>query len=88
MATAAVAATCAACMINCQFGPPPMAFSGTTTISPGCKTLFMAFPMNNPLELELITVPSARITNAAPLFASCVGPPACERYHLALLLGR
>src|SRR5215470_10849239 len=71
----------------CQFGPPPMAFSGTTTASPGRSAAFRESPANR-LFLPPITDPSARITNMSFLFARVVGHPAWPRYHFALLPGR
>src|ERR1700686_825278 len=66
---------------------PPIARSGTTTESPGCKAVLKEVPLNK-LLLELITEPSARITKAPFLFPSSVAPPAWLRYHAALLPGR
>src|SRR5437868_10154307 len=67
--------------------PPPIAFSGTITVSPGCSTEFNDRPAHK-LSFEPITDPSPRITKIAFLFAIVVGPPACSRYHFALFPDR
>src|SRR6202044_490181 len=80
-------ATCAAVNKFVQFVPPPIAFSGTTTESPGCRTALIALPLQKS-SFAPITEPSARITKIAFLLASCVGPPDWPRYHRALFPGR
>src|ERR1700688_349580 len=67
--------------------PPPIAFSGTTTVSPGCKTALSEGP-DHKLAFAPMTEPSARITKIAFLFATAVGPPDWLRYHFALFPGR
>src|SRR6266403_1473799 len=80
-------ATCVARNTVCHWMPPPIAFSGTTTESPGCSTASSDFP-DHKLSFAPITDPSARITKIAFLSATVVGPPAWLRYHFALLPGR
>src|SRR6266436_4352270 len=80
-------ATCAAKNTVDHCTPPPIAFSGTTTVSPGCNTAFNEFP-DHKLSFAPTTDPSARITKIAFLSATVVGPPAWLRYHFALLPGR
>src|SRR5256885_2725000 len=80
-------AICVARNTVCHCTPPPMAFSGTTTVSPGCSTALNEGP-DHRLSLAPITDPSARITKMAFLSATVVGPPAWLRYHFALLPGR
>src|ERR1700747_2036133 len=80
-------ATCAARKPVHPCTPPPIAFSGTTTVSPGCNTAFNDFP-DHKLSFAPITDPSARITKIAFLSAIAVGPPPWLRYHFALLPGR
>src|SRR3984957_12151089 len=87
IALATDAAVCAARKTFCHWMPPPNAFSGTTSVSPGCSTPDIESPENT-LFREPITEPSARITKIAFLLASCVGPPDWPRYHFALLPGR
>src|SRR5260370_39368773 len=80
-------AICADCMINAQLRPPIFgAFSGTTIMSPARKVALIGSPPHQPVLLFFAasTDPSARITKAAFLSASCVTPPAWLRYHLAL----
>src|SRR6266478_2009066 len=67
--------------------PPPIAFSGTTTVSPGCSTALSELP-DHRLSFAPITDPSARITKMDFLSANLVGPPPWLRYHFALLPGR
>src|SRR6202030_3772255 len=67
--------------------PPPIAFSGTTTVSPGCNTALRERP-DHKLSFAPITEPSARITKIAFLLATAVGPPDWVKYHLALFPGR
>src|SRR3974377_2293033 len=71
----------------CDWSPPPIAFSGTTTVSPGCSDVPNESPIQR-LFFTPTTEPSARITKIAFLLASVVGPPDWPRYHLALLPGR
>src|SRR5271154_780311 len=76
-------ATCAARNTVCHCMPPPMAFSGTTTVSPGRNSAFKESPPHSPW-LEPRTEPSARITKIAFLLANWVGPPDWPRYQFAL----
>src|ERR1700735_4595681 len=87
IALATDAAVCAARNTFCHCNPPPSAFSGTTSVSPGSSVRDMESPAHT-LLLDPITEPSARITKIAFLFASCVGPPDWLRYHFALFPGR
>src|ERR1700759_4418199 len=80
-------ATCAARKTVCHCTPPPIARSGTTTVSPGRSSARSDSPLHSPPD-EPSTEPSARITKIAFLLASCVGPPDWPRYHCALLPGR
>src|SRR5690242_20305272 len=80
-------ATCAAKNTVAHCTPPPMAFSGTTTVSPGSSAAFNEFPPHK-LLFAPITDPSARITKMDFLSANLVGPPPWLRYHFALLPGR
>src|SRR6202158_5697898 len=80
-------ATCVPRNPACHWMPPPIALSGTTTVSPGCNTAFSERP-DHKLSFAPITDPSARITKIAFLSATVVGPPAWLRYHFALLPGR
>src|SRR5215470_7012051 len=50
------------------------AFSGTTTMSPGCRPVFFTPPLNKPPDPPT-TEPSARMTKIDFLFAMLVGPP-------------
>jgi hypothetical protein len=65
---------------------PPIAFSGITTMSPGRSSALVAPPPHIPPEPPT-TDPLARITKTDFLFAICVGPPACFKYHSALWPG-
>src|SRR6266446_1397187 len=80
-------ATCAAKKTLCHWMPPPIAFSGTTTVSPGCSEALSEVP-DHKLSFAPITEPSARITKMDFLSATFVGPPDWLRYHFALLPGR
>src|ERR1700677_4053121 len=80
-------ATWAARKTVCHCRPPPIAFSGTTTVSPGRNSALSESPLHNPC-FDPNTEPSPRITNIAFLLASCVGPPDWLRYHCALFPGR
>src|SRR6266849_625552 len=80
-------ATCAAKKTLCHWMPPPIAFSGTTTVSPGCSEALSELP-DHKLSFAPITEPSARITKMDFLSATFVGPPDWLRYHFALLPGR
>src|SRR5216683_7747203 len=62
---------------------PRTGFSGTTIVSPGPIVDERALPDQRPPSLPPVTEPSARMMKISPLFASCVGPPARERYQLA-----
>src|SRR5713101_9657042 len=66
---------------------PRTGFSGTTIVSPGPIVDERAPPDQRPPCLPPVTEPSARMMKISPLFASCVGPPARERYQLAFLPG-
>src|SRR5690242_17419995 len=79
--------TCAVANTVLHAGVPPMAFSGTTTMSPGCSGTLKPSPDIHE-ELWPKTVPSARITKIAFFSARLVGPPACIKYHFAVLPGR
>src|SRR5271154_511436 len=67
-------ATCAARNTVCHCTPPPMAFSGTTTESPGRNSAFKESPPHRPW-LEPKTEPSARIRSEPrlPLHAAADG---------------
>src|SRR5271157_1473280 len=66
---------------------PRTGFSGTTIVSPGPSVVESTPPdQRRPCE-PLVTEPSERTMKIAPLLASCVAPPARERYQLALLPG-
>src|SRR6266853_1592373 len=80
-------AACAVSKTVCHGKPPPMAFSGTTTVSPGCSVADSDSPLHKPLFMPM-TEPSARTTKIALLFARPEGPPDWPRYHLALFPGR
>src|ERR1700675_2220545 len=80
-------AACAVSSALCHCRPPPMAFSGTTTVSPGCKEADSDSPLQRLLFVP-ITDPSARTTKIAFRFARPEGPPDWLRYHLALFPGR
>src|SRR5271155_2454128 len=71
----------------CHCTPPPNAFSGTMTVSPGRNAAFNESPLHT-LSLPPSTEPSARITKIAFLFATAVGPPDWLRYQRALFPGR
>ena len=82
--------TVAACAVSntlCHCKPPPMAFSGTTTVSPGCRVARQRFPAPQ-------TGFRANHRTIGPDYKDCfpfarpVGPPDWPRYHLALLPGR
>src|SRR5207302_7536890 len=77
---------CGTCSVFLQVLGPPKARSGTITMSPGCRAASTAPPLNSP-PLPPTTVPSARITKMAFLFAIVVGPPDCPKYQPALLPG-
>src|SRR5260370_34806944 len=81
------AATCAAKNTVDHCTPPPTAFSGTTTVSPGRSTAFSELP-DHKLSFAPMTDPSARTTKMDFLSANLVGPPPWLRYHFALLPGR
>src|ERR1700694_2702807 len=66
---------------------PRTAFSGTTIVSPGPKVDESTLPDHKPPCFPPVTEPSERTMKIPPLFASCVGPPARERYHPAFLPG-
>src|ERR1700692_944053 len=88
MASTTEVATCADWISGSQFRLPMLgALSGTTIMSPGINTESIGLPDHILLLLFFAakTDPSARITNAAFLSASCVNPPACPKYQLALL---
>src|SRR6266849_6055474 len=80
-------AVCAVSRTLCHGKPPPMAFSGTTTVSPGCSVALKDSPLHRLLFVPT-TEPSARITKIAFRFARSEGPPDWPRYHLALFPGR
>src|SRR6266436_4022941 len=91
MATAATnAADDAICATDRTFFSvllPRTGLSGTTIVSPGPSADESTLPDQKPPCLPPVTEPSERIMNISPLFASCVGPPARERYHPAFLPG-
>src|SRR5712692_6764948 len=66
---------------------PRTGFSGTTIVSPGPSVDESTLPDHKPPCLPPVTEPSERTMKIPPLFASCVGPPARERYHAAFLPG-
>src|SRR5260370_1594396 len=66
---------------------PTTGFSGTTTVSPGPSADESTLPDQKLPCLPPVTEPSARIMKTAFLSASCVGPPARERYHPAFFPG-
>src|SRR5258708_12464102 len=73
-------ATCAAKKTLCHWMPPPIAFSGTTTVSPGRSEALSELPDHN-LSFAPITEPSSRITKMDFLSATCVGPQPRLQYH-------
>src|SRR5882762_5472038 len=87
MVLAIADAACAVSKTLCHCKPPPMAFSGTTTVSPGCRVAVSDSPLHR-LVFVPTTEPSARTTKIAFRFARPEGPPDWPRYHLALLPGR
>src|SRR5260370_10008558 len=91
MATAAASspacAICATDTIFFQAELPSTGFSGTTIVSPGPIVDESTLPDQKPPCFPPVTEPSARMMKISPLLASCVGPPARERYHPALLPG-
>src|SRR5216683_2272567 len=90
IATAAASApACAICAIDTMFLHallPSTGFSGTTIVSPGPIVAESAPPDQRPC-FPPVTEPSERIMNIPRLSASCVGPPARERYQPAFLPG-
>ena len=60
----------AVCIRVFHFGFCPVAFSGTTTMSPGRRAALNALPVNNPSVFLTLIDPSARITKMEPLSAS------------------
>src|SRR3979490_2526770 len=87
MVLAMADAVCAVSKMLCHCRPPPSAFSGTTTVSPGCSVALSNSPPHRLLFVPM-PEPSARITKIAFLLASCVGPPDWPRYQFAPLPGR
>src|SRR5258708_4885110 len=64
---------------------PSSGFSGTIIVSPGPIVAESTPPDQRTPCLPLVTEPSERMMKIAPLFASCVAPPARERYQPASL---
>src|SRR6266566_8774056 len=78
----------AVCIRVFHFWFCPTAFSGTTTMSPGCKATPNGFPLNHPSEDCPPTIdPLARMTKMAFLSASWLGPPAWAKYQFAFRPG-
>src|SRR6266849_5600304 len=68
---------------------PRTGFSGTTIVSPGPNVAESTLPDQKLPCFPPVTEPSERIMKIPRLSASCVGPPARERYHEAFLqIGR
>src|SRR5690348_8064600 len=78
----------AVCIMVFHFWFWPTAFSGTTTMSPGCKATLSGLPLNQPSEDWPPTIdPSARTTKMDFLSASWLGPPAWAKYQFAFRPG-
>src|SRR5580704_4051500 len=85
---AAASASCATAIRFFQLFEPPMAFSGTTMVSPGSMTVERMPPFHNALPWLLSTDPLARMMNTCLTFPWSVGPPAWRRYQPAARRGR